>query len=171
MRTLPFCKIVVVPCFIALCGISCRTVFAQESFRYKANGYVYYGAAAPMSDSGAINYPVGIGGGGEFFLVRGLATGADFGYYTNPDYRNVNFNLFSANVGYHFKSRTAFHRVDPYVVGGWGLFNSEGNYNFGFFGFGLDIWAHRRLGARVETRIYVNSMEALGTFRAALVLR
>jgi len=104
--------------FAALFVIGCATVHAQESFRYKGNGYVYYGAAAPMSDSGAINYPAGIGGGGEFFLIRGLAAGADFGYFTNPGYRDVNFQLFLASLGYHFKDRRSFHRIDPFIEGG-----------------------------------------------------
>jgi hypothetical protein len=171
MRILMSSKVAVIALFSALCVLSSTPVLAEESSHYKGDGFVYYGAAAPMSDSGAINYPLGIGGGGDFFLIRGLAAGADFGYYTNPKYRDVNFKLFSANVSYHFKNRTQFHRVDPYVAGGWGLFNARSNSNWGFFGFGLDTWVHRRYGVRFEARIYGHSNDALGTFRVAFVLR
>jgi hypothetical protein len=172
MRMLLFPGIVVIPSFIALCVISGDNLLAQESFRYKGSGYVYYGTAAPM-DSGAINYPLGIGGGGQVFLIRGLAAGADFGYYTNPRYRDVDFQLFSTNLGYHFKSRREFHRIDPFVVGGWGLLNEGSNVSLGFFGAGLDAWVHRHIGFRFEGRMYAsdNCGCGLGTFRLGLLLR
>jgi hypothetical protein len=171
MRILLFSRIVVIPSFIALSLISSADVFPQEPFKYKGSGHVYYGAAAPM-DSGAINYPVGIGGGGEVFLIRGLAAGADFGYYTNRGYRDVNFRLFSVNLGYHFKSRREPHTIDPFVVGGWGLFNDRSNWNLGFVGGGLDAWFHKHIGLRLEGRMYGdNSGNGLMTFRAGLLLR
>jgi hypothetical protein len=169
-------RIAVIVVFIVFCGFSSTALPGQEAgqepFRHRGTGYVYYGAGAPMSDSGAINYPLGIGGGGEVFLMRGLAAGADFGYCTNPDYRDVNYRLFSADVSLH-RNPAKFRRVDPFAVGGLGLLNtwSTSWSKMGFVGFGLDAWIHRHLGLRLETRVYGSPVDVLGTVRVGLLLR
>jgi hypothetical protein len=168
-------RIAVFVAFVAFCEFSNTPLLGQEagpSFRYRGNGYVYYQAGAPMSDSGAINYPLGIGGGGEVFLIRGLAAAADFGYGTNPDYRDVNFRLFSANVSVH-KNPIEFRRADPFFVAGLGLLDtwSESWFKMVFFGGGLDAWVRRHAGLRFETRIYADSADVLGTVRVGLLLR
>jgi hypothetical protein len=172
MRILLFPRVVAISSFIALCMISSATVLAQGSFRDRGSGFIYYGTAAAM-DSGSIGYPVGIGAGGQVFLIRGLAAGADFGYYANPGYSDVDFRLFSANLGYHFKSRRVFHRIDPFVVGGWGLFNDRSNVSLGFGGAGLDAWFRKKIGLRFEGRMYAAGQCGCGlmTLRVGLLLR
>jgi len=157
--------------FIVLCINSSVALFAEEPFRDRGSGYIYYGTAAPM-DSSALNYPLGVGVGGQIFLIRGLSAGADFGYYMNPGYNDVHFRLFSADLGYHFLDRRRFHAFDPFVVGGWSVFSDRRNVNLSFGGVGLDTWFNKHMGARFEMRVHVqNRGTGLGTFRIGLLLR
>jgi hypothetical protein len=173
MRIPQFSRFVVIGFSIALYAFSGVAVFGQEPFRDRGSAYVYYAGAAPL-EPGASAYPVGIGAGGQVFLIRGLGAGADFGYYNNPSYHDDNFKILSANVGYHFKNRVEFHSVDPFVVGGWGLLSDDrSNNSIGFGGGGLDFWFNKHFGLRLEMRIYASDSCGCGlsTGRVGLLLR
>ena len=158
-------------CWLAVCAFTCTDLLAQEYSPHRASGHLYYAAAAPLSDSGAIDYPLGVGGGGQVFLTRGLTAGTDFGYYSNPRYRDVDFGLFSANLGYYFKDRKEFKRFDPFVLGGYGLMRDERSWNLGFGGFGFETWFTRRIGMRIDMRMYGGPGAAFGTFHAGISFR
>ena len=74
---------------------------AEKTFKYNGNGYTFVSAGSCLH--GYAN--VGVGGGGEGFIWRGLVLGGEIGYYQPPSDRNAGYGVATLNPGYHFVNR------------------------------------------------------------------
>lgn len=118
-----------------------------------AQGYVFV-APGVIRSNGNSTGSLHFGGGGEFFLVRGLAAGGEIGYLTPwRDFSN-GIGIFSANGSYHF-NRDAEPSVSPFLTAGYSRAFGQGGANMVNFGAGMNWWFKRGLGLRLEVRDHV----------------
>jgi hypothetical protein len=98
------------------------------------------------------------------FIYKGLAVGGDVGTTLgNPDNK---ITIGSGDVSYHFASRNARYKVEPFIATGWsylaGNIKTAIEYPFGSgqdrtgpnLSAGLAFWPTKRVGARFEVRDY-----------------
>ena len=141
----------------------------QADFRYNGNGYVFFSAGSCQHRY----FNVGVGGGGEAFLWRGLALGVDAGYYRFPADRNVGYGVLTLNPGYHFVNRKKPMKFDPYVSGTvLGIAFAPGAIApAGGLGFGVNYWFKERMGLQTGVQAQGVDGEALIVFRIGLTFR
>jgi hypothetical protein len=97
------------------------------------------------------------GGGGEGFLYKGLAFGAELGYASCL----ASYLIASADFSYHLRRRAA-RGVDPFVLGGPSLLahtplGQGGGAAAGNFGGGANLWLAKHAALRVEFRDVVSA--------------
>ena len=107
-----------------------------------AGGYAFTGASGPSEPL------VQIGGGLERVFANRVGLSVEGGVATNGD-RYSKLSHFTVNGLYHFKTKD--QRLDPFVVGGWGML-ADWDCVIGTIGVGggLNYWTSPRVGARVE---------------------
>ncbi len=142
---------------------------AVKTFKYNGNGYTFFSAGACLH--GYSN--VGVGGGGEGFIVRGLTVGAEIGYYRFPADRNAGYGVATVYPGYHFVNRKKPGKWDPYVRGtGVGLGFARGGVATAMhLGGGLNYWFKERIGLQTGGQLQVIGEEGLVLFRVGLTFR
>jgi hypothetical protein len=148
-------------------GLPAQQKNPDRPFQYSGNGHVYFAAGACQH-----GYKhVGIGGGGEGFVWRGLAIGGDLGYHYFVD--DVGFGLMSLHIGYHFVDRKRPKRLDPFMnVTLLGAYLANGLGPAGSLGGGLNYWFRPRIGLRTEVRFQaLGAEEALSMFRIGFSFR
>jgi hypothetical protein len=134
----------------------------------RGQGYVFFGLGTGTQCGGWGQFRPGYcphpvfnqaGGGGEGFLYKGLAFGAELGYASCL----VSYNswIASADFSYHLRRRTA-HGVDPFVLGGPSLLAptplGQGRVaTAGNFGGGANLWLAKHAALRVEFRDVVSA--------------
>jgi len=131
---------------------------AQSTSNYCCEGYAFFGrrTSKPGTNVGGV--------GGDIFIYKGLAVGGDVGTTLgNPDNR---ITIGSADVSYHFASRNARFKVEPFIATGWsylaGQIKTAIEYPFNpgqdrtgpNVNVGLAFWPTKRVGARLELRVY-----------------
>ena len=117
--------------------------------KYNGDGYVFYGVGQPPGGGATLQQ---IGGGGEGFLYKGLAAGAELGYQYSTEGFSYGIGILSLNGSYHFgRSR----KVVPFVTGGYSLAFRGGHANLYNFGGGVTWWIAKHIGVRVDARDYV----------------
>ncbi len=115
---------------------------------------------------------LGLGGGGEGYLYRGLAAGADIGYLFPARCFRCGIGLFSLNPSYHFTSRRRSQRIVPFVTAGYTLGFREGTANLFNWGGGATFWFKESLGLRLEYREHrFRDCRFYNTVRVALAFR
>lgn len=133
--------------------------WAQTNRRYCCEGYAFFGGrtSTPVTSVGGV--------GGEVFIYKGLAAGAEVGTtINNPDNK---ITIASAGGAYHFLCCRVNRRAEPFIAGGWsylaGHINTHGidypwdpgqDRNGPNLGAGLVVWPVKRLGVRFEVRQY-----------------
>jgi len=123
-----------------------------------SNGYVFF-APGGVSCCGYTAMTLHLGVGGEAVLGKGVGIGAEIGALgTREDFVEAVSGTFSANGYYHFAHRKDV-KVDPFVTGGYTLLFRSGHINLFNFGGGLNYWAGRRFGIRLEARDHVYAPE------------
>lgn len=134
----------------------------ERLFQYNGNGQVYF--ASGVCQHGYKH--LGIGGGGEGFVWRGLTVGGDLGYHQFVD--DVNFGLASLHVGYHFVDRQGPKKLDPFVnFSPLGAYFAGGGFGSAAgVGGGLNYWFNEKIGLRTEVRY-----QALGADESLIVFR
>ena len=110
---------------------------------YNGHGYAYFGGLG-----GDISATMTAGAGGERFLYKGLAAGADIG----GAFGNSYFGLLSVNPAYHFTNRDRARGIVPFVTGGYSLAFPYGGLNLFNYGGGATWWFKEKLGIRFEIR-------------------
>lgn len=141
---------------------------SERAFRYDGDGHAYF--ATGVCQHGYKH--VGVGGGAEGFVWRGLTLGGSAGYHYFVD--DVGFGLASLDVGYHFTDRKQPKRVDPFVsFSPLGVaFAGGGVAGAGSIGGGINYWFKERLGLRTEVRFQaVGVEESLFMFRIGFNFR
>lgn len=132
---------------------------AQTENRYCCEGYVFFGLRAANAGNSAA------GLGGDVFIYKGLAAGADAGITVgSPD--NA-IKIGSAGLSYHFLRSHTDLKVEPFLGAGFsylhGNINTHG-YIYPWdpgqdrtgpnFSQGLIAWPTKHVGARLEVREY-----------------
>jgi hypothetical protein len=120
---------------------------AQEP-DHSAQGYVFYAPSVFTAGGGSASFSH-FGAGGEGFLNKGFAIGAELGAAT-PN-RNWDIaGLFSGDAAYHFRKQDS--KFVPFVAGGYSLlFQSSVQHGFNV-GAGFSWWANDHHGIRLEAR-------------------
>ena len=142
---------------------------AEKTFKYNGNGYTFFSAGA--CQHGYTN--VGVGGGAEGFIWRGLVIGGEIGYYRFPADRNAGYGVATLNPGYHFVNRKKPAKWDPYVnatVLGLG-FAPGGLVPAGHLGGGVNYWFKEKIGLQTGVQFQAICCEALALFRVGLTFR
>ncbi len=133
------------------------------------HGYGYFGVDLRDRCCGRL---LTVGGGGDAYVYRGLAVGADIGYLFPSDSGRDGVGILSVNPSYHFTSRSRDQKVVPFVTAGYTLGFRSGTANFFNWGGGATFWFHRSMGVRAEIRDIRNSQESFNTsFRIAFAFR
>ncbi len=121
-------------------------LLAQDESKGQAYIFVAPGVSVINGqDNGFLHF-----GGGDVFVYKGLAAGAEIGYVTPYSNFGDGFGLFSANGAYHFKSPE--RKVVPFVTGGYSMAFRSGNLNGFNYGGGATWWTGNKVGVRFEFR-------------------
>lgn len=142
-------------------------LFAQEQGS-RSQGFMYFSFNTSRNSAASI---LAVGGGGEGFLYRGLAAGADLGYVFPRHEPGCGIGLLSVNPAYHFTNRERSRKLVPFVTGGYGLGFRSGSVNLVNYGGGLTYWLSSRAGLRFEVRDYRDRCCSLLLFRAGIAWR
>ncbi len=139
-----------------------------KTFKYNGNGYTFFSAGTCLH--GYAN--VGVGGGGEAFIWRGLTIGGEIGYFRFTAYRNTGYGIATLNPGYHFVDREKPAKWDPYVsvsVMGRGFATRPGLT--GRLNGGVNYWFKEKIGLQTGAQFQAIDREALVMFRIGLTFR
>ena len=157
-------------CFllVALISVLAFTLNAQAG-GHSAQAYAFFGAHATEGEFGN---QLSLGTGGEGFLYRGLAAGADLAYMFPRGHTSDGIGLLTVNPSYHFVNGDRSNRFVPFVTGGYALAFRGGAANLVNFGGGATYWFSQRLGVRIEARNYrTTSYDATTQFRFGMAFR
>jgi len=136
---------------------------------YNGHGFGYFGLDMKPDRSVRL---LTAGAGGEAFLWKGLAAGADIGYVFSSSEGSEGFGLLSVNPAYHFTSRNRTQKLVPFVTAGYALGFRSGTANFFNYGGGVTYWMSERVGLRLEVRDYRQREDSFVTmFRAGITWR
>jgi hypothetical protein len=81
-----------------------------------------------------------IAAGGEAFVHKGLAAGAENGMRFPPSRIGSAIGIFSPNISWHFLKRSG--RISPIITGDYSLFFRDGTSNgFKIWAWGFGLWA------------------------------
>lgn len=133
-----------VPVLIAVLALLSSTVAAQSS-DYRGQGYLFFGPGA-SSNFGNTQGTFHVGGGGEVFLYREVAAGAEIGYLAPWKSAGDGTGMFSLDGSLHF-DRTA--KLIPFITAGYTRAGGSNGVNFGG---GIEWWLRERKGLRLEFR-------------------
>jgi len=146
MRNMGFSVLILATCLVPGWG--------QTATGYSGHAYVF---GAPGAISGEADRTLHFGGGGEGFIVKGLAAGAEIGYLAPAGCLGCGVGVLSVNGAYHFGARTPGRRVVPFVTAGYSLGFRGGHANLYNAGGGVQYWFSRRVGFRAEVRDHVTA--------------
>lgn len=160
---------------------------------YRGQGYVVFGmGTASAGGEHPDLFVVSAGGGGEFFVYKGLGMGAEASYAHLGRGPDLQAWIASGDLSYHFGRNARRGKTDPFVVlGVSGFFPTRGlpagNSVFfpdsdgrlepaGNFGGGVNLWLAKRVGLRFEARDYIQEYASSGpghdvSFRVGISLR
>jgi len=146
---------------------------------YRGQGYAYFGLGAGLG-GGVFEHPAveQLGFGGEGFLYKGFAVGAEAGY------AHWNFSqawIGSADSSYHFRRHAPRGGVDPFVLLGVSVFGptQKGGGRgtpVGNFGGGVNWWMWKHAALRFEFRDHIPNNEYIPgnhyiSFRVGMTFR
>jgi hypothetical protein len=143
---------------------SVTSAMAQEQ---NAEGYLFF---APGVITSRVNSSASVhfGGGGEGFLHKGFAAGAELGYLAPWRDFGGGLGIFSLDGQYHFARG---QKVMPFVSAGYSLGFHSGHINLFNYGLGANIWMKHNRGLRLEFRDHVDSSNHYIDFRIGYAFR
>ncbi len=130
------------------------------------NGYAVLGMGTCAHGVANVSFAAG----GDGLLYRGLAVGGDIGHYRFVERGGHGFGVAGLNAGYHFNRRTGA-RIEPFIGGGPAIAFGNGSSPGASFAGGVNYWFSRRVGLRLEGRVYGFAGEALAKFRVGISFR
>lgn len=137
---------------------------AQE---HNAEGYLFV-APGVITSPGNSSASVHFGGGGEGFLRKGIAAGAELGYMAPWSDFDGGLGILSLDGQYHFDRG---QKVVPFVTAGYSLGFRSSHINLFNYGVGANIWMTAKRGLRLEFRDHVNSSNHYIDFRIGYAFR
>jgi len=147
----------------------------------RAQGYLFFGPGAGsvgdyFGSNGRAN--IHIGAGGDVFIYKGFATGAEIGPVIPWSAPSGSFRLSccfgklvglgSANLSYHFRSSNADRKLEPFATAGYSLFFRMGTWQGYNVGAGFDVWPSRKIAPRFDIRYHSSWAYNTMGFRAGL---
>lgn len=151
-------------CLAVLAMASATLALAQE---HNAQGYVFF-APGVITSPGSSSASLHLGGGGEGFLHKNIAAGAELGYVAPWSDFGGGLGIFSLDGQYHFARG---QKVVPFVTAGYSLGFHSGHINLFNYGVGANIWTSRNRGLRLEFRDHVDSSNHFIDFRIGYAFR
>ena len=153
------------PRFLSLVVLLLLGTSAPARAQY-AGGYVFTGASGPEGPL------LQIGGGFERVFASRVGVSGELGVATKGD-RYTKLTHLTVNGLYHI--RTTNERVDPFVVGGWGII-ADWDAAIGTIavGGGLNYWTSPRVGLRLEFKDNIGMVDNgfhMPGFRIGITLR
>jgi hypothetical protein len=140
-------RVLCVPVLIGTLLVFLPTLVSAQTSSYRGQGYVFFGPGA-ASNFGNTDGTFHVGGGGEVFLYRELAGGAEIGYLAPWKTAGDGIGVFSLDGSLHF-DRTA--KLTPFITAGYTRAGRANGINFGG---GIEWWFRERKGLRLEFRDY-----------------
>ncbi len=120
-----------------------------------SRGEVYFFGGLFASKS--IGYPsvpaggVNAGFGGDLFLDKRWAVGAEAGYANASNYYSLGTG--SIDLSCHFLGHQNRRKIDPFVTGGYSIYYGNRGANSGYnFGGGVNFWVAKHVASRLEIR-------------------
>src|SRR5262245_57461694 len=103
-------------CFFVISWLAFSIVLNSQEERssYNGSGHVYYALGGTRSAT-----LMGVGGGGEVLVYKGLGLGGDIGYLFPSRDPGSGVGLVSVNPSYHFVNRRSLGKVVPFVTAGY----------------------------------------------------
>jgi len=140
---------------------------ASKDSGYSAHGYAQFGVGGcsigvrdwVRIGCGAV---LNVVSGGEAFVYRGLAVGAEGGYGWISGNFNDGVGMFSVNPAYHFKGQGRSRALVPFVTAGYSMLFRDGHVNGLNTGGGATWWLAAHFGLRCEGRIHHFAAGPLG---------
>ena len=134
---------------------------------YRGHGYAQFGLGGCSIGVGQwIRIGCGVVlnavGGGEGFVFRGLAVGAEGGYGWISGSFQDGVGMFSANPAYHFKGHGKSRKLVPFVTAGYSMLFRDGHVDGFNAGGGATWWPGAHFGVRFEGRIHHFGVGPLG---------
>lgn len=139
--------------------------------QYRDQGYVFIGEGTGRSLDNGLHGNTEVGGGGEVLLFRGFGVGGELGVmgvggelWSSPAQR---VGVLSIDPSYRFLHKS---KVVPFVEAGYTrtFGNRDGDpfppSNLFNFGGGINYWAFKRVGLRLEFRDFVRHASPLYAF-------
>lgn len=123
---------------------------AQEP-TYRGQGYLFFAPGA-ITGGGASVGTFHFGGGGEGFLYRGFAAGAEIGYVAPWKSGRSGIGLLSLDASFHVKRTRS---LSPFLAGGYSLGFRSGHFNAFNYGGGINWWLGEHTGVRLEFRDHI----------------
>ncbi len=137
--------------------------------RHHGQGYLFLAPGAYVGYSETVS-TMHFGGGGEAFLYKGLAAGAEIGGVWALRGSDL-LAVFSADGSYHFSRHG---KVSPFLTCGYSRIWGDGSANMINFGGGINWWLGERKGIRLEFREHVyaeSSHRQIAEFRIGFAFR
>ncbi|HEU5334964.1 MAG TPA: hypothetical protein VFU27_03320 [Terriglobales bacterium] len=135
--------------------------------QHSAEGYLFF-APGVITSPGNSTASLHFGGGGEGFLHKGIAAGAELGYLAPWKDFDGGIGLLSLDGQYHFNRG---QKVVPFVTAGYSLGFRSGHENLFNYGLGANIWMRANKGLRLEFRDHVDSSNHYIDFRIGYAFR
>lgn len=135
--------------------------------QHSGEGYLFFAPGvitSPGNSTGSLHF----GGGGEGFLHKGIAAGAELGYLAPWNDFGGGIGLLSLDGQYHFNRG---QKVVPFVTAGYSLGFRSGHENLFNYGLGANIWMRANKGLRLEFRDHVDSSNHYIDFRIGYAFR
>jgi len=123
----------------------------SEEEPFRGQGHVFYGPGQVPGGGGTLQQ---LGLGGDGFLYKGLAVGAEVGYQFPSEGFTYGYGLLSVNGSYHL-NHNRHAKISPFITGGYSLAFRSGHANLANFGGGVTWWMAKHAGLRLEVRDYV----------------
>jgi hypothetical protein len=140
----------------ALLSIIPSPCAAQNSSSAHAQGYVFV-APGLWTHEETVSGTLHFGGGGEAFIHKGLAAGAEIGYVLPWRAPGDGIGMLSLDASYHVPRGS---KLAVFVTGGYSLGFRSQTANFLNLGGGATYWFKKKEGIRFEVRnhFYTESM-------------
>jgi hypothetical protein len=150
-------------------AFACLAGQTAEVKRYNTTGYATFGIG--VCQHRVTN--VSVAGGGSADVWRGLAVGADLGFFRFVERNSSAFGIGTANLGYRYVNRKKPGKFEPFVDTGLGLAFAGGEAASALSaGAGTYYWLKDRVGLRTEGRVYVIARsEAIVMVRVGISFR
>lgn len=133
---------------LLLVGVSAAA--AQSS-----SGYVFF-APGGATSHGYTSAMLNAGGGVDAHLTHGVGANIELSALWPDNSPSSVVGLVSLGPTYRIPLRHE-KRIEPFVAAGYTLLFRSGHANLGYFGGGINYWAWKRAGFRLEFRDHIHS--------------